>query len=123
MELQGRTALVTGGSSDIGMATARALARRGADVVIHCNSGTEKAAGVRAEVEALGRRATVIRADLTLHDETPRLAPEAVAFGPIDILINNARHVVRPMHWIELDPTPLDRVFRLKYHRPLHLAP
>src|SRR5256885_16621739 len=50
-----------------------------------CNSGTEKAEGVRSEVEALGRRATVIRADLTLHDETRRLASEALAFGPIDI--------------------------------------
>src|SRR6266550_443166 len=72
MELQGRTALVTGGSSDIGMATTRALARRGADVVIHCHSGAQKAQGVRSEVEALGRRATVIRADLTLHNETRR---------------------------------------------------
>ena len=122
MELQGRTALVTGGSSDIGMATARALARRGADVVIHCNSGTEKAEGVRAEVEALGRRATVIRADLTLHDETRRLAHEAVAFGPIDILINNAGHVVRRVHWMELDPAHLDRVFGLNYRAPLYLA-
>jgi 3-oxoacyl-[acyl-carrier protein] reductase len=122
MELQGRTALVTGGSSDIGMATARALARRGADVVIHCNRGTDKAEGVRAEVEALGRRATVIRADLTLHDETRRLASEAVAFGPIDILINNAGHVVRRVHWMELDPAHLDRVFGLNYRAPLYLA-
>jgi len=122
MELEGRTALVTGGSSDIGMATARALARRGADVVIHCNSGAEKADGVRAEVEALGRRATVIRADLTLHDDTRRLASAAAAFGPIDILVNNAGHVVRRVHWMELDPAHLDRVFGLNYRAPLYLA-
>ncbi len=122
MELQGRTALVTGGSSDIGVATARALARRGADVVIHCNTGADKAEGVRADVEALGRRATVIRADLTLHDETRRLAQEALAFAPIDILINNAGHVVRRVHWMDLDPAHLDRVFGLNYRAPLYLA-
>jgi 3-oxoacyl-[acyl-carrier protein] reductase len=122
MELEGRTALVTGGSSDIGMATVRALARRGADVVIHCNSGGAKADGVRAEVEALGRRATVIRADLTLHDEARRLASEAVAFAPIDILVNNAGHVVRRVHWMELDPVHLDQVFGLNYRAPLYLA-
>src|SRR5258708_35439146 len=104
------------------MATARALARRGADVVIHCNSGTDKAEGVRAEVEALGRRATVIRADLTLHDETRRLASEAVAFGPIDILINNAGHVGRRVDWVELHPAHLGRGFRPQYRRPPSLA-
>jgi len=122
MELEGRTALVTGGSSDIGMATARALAGRGADVVIHYNSGAEKAQAVCAEVEALGRRASVIRADLTLHDEVRRLAAEAAAFAPIDILVNNAGHVVRRVHWMELDPAHLDRVFGLNYRAPLYLA-
>src|SRR5258708_20708233 len=99
MELQGRTALVTGGSSDIGMATARALARRGADVVIHCNSGTDKAEGVRAEAEALGRRAPVIPADPTLHNETHHPARDAVAFQPIAILINKTRHTGPPLPW------------------------
>src|SRR5947209_6710988 len=99
MELQGRTALVTGGSSDIGMATARALANRGADVAIHCHAGVDKAQAVKAEIEAQGRRATVLRADLTLHDDTTRLATEAQAFAPIDILINNAGHVVKRVHW------------------------
>jgi 3-oxoacyl-[acyl-carrier protein] reductase len=122
MELAGRTALVTGGSSDIGLATVRALARRGADVVIHCNTGAEKAEGVRAELAALGRRAIVLRADLTLHDETRRVAREAAAFAPIDILVNNAGHVVRRVHWMELDPAHLDRVFGLNYRAPLFLA-
>jgi 3-oxoacyl-[acyl-carrier protein] reductase len=122
MELEGRTALVTGGSSDIGMATARALARRGADVAIHCNSGVDKAEAVRHEVEALGRRSTVLQADLTLHDEARRLAAEAAAFAPIDILINNAGHVVRRVPWMELDPSHLDRVFGLNFRAPLYLV-
>jgi 3-oxoacyl-[acyl-carrier protein] reductase len=121
-DLEGRTALVTGGSSDIGMATARALASRGADVAIHCHAGVDKAEGLRKELEALGRQATVIRADLTLHDETRRLAAEAQAFAPIDILINNAGHVVRRVHWMELDPAHLDRVFGLNYRAPLYLV-
>jgi 3-oxoacyl-[acyl-carrier protein] reductase len=122
LDLEGRAALVTGGSSDIGMATVRAVARRGADVVIHCNTGVEKAERVRAEVEAIGRRATVVRADLTLHDETRQLAADAVAFAPIDILINNAGHVVRRVHWMDLAPAYLDLVFGLNYRAPLYLT-
>src|SRR3954468_17123847 len=89
-ELVGRTALVTGGSSDIGAAIVRSLARRGADVAIHYHRNAEKARGVADDVRALGRRAWTIQADLSEASEARRLAAEASALAPIDILVNNA---------------------------------
>lgn len=120
-ELQGRTALVTGGSSDIGAATARALARRGADVVIHYHTSAASADAVAAEIRGLGRRTLTVQGDLADPKDTRRVAAEAGAFAPVDILVNNAGHVVRRVHWTELDAAHLDRVFGLNFRAPLYL--
>ena len=122
MELTGRTALVTGGSSDIGAAIVRALARRGADVMVHYHRNAEQAAAVAEEVGALGRRAWTLQADLSLADETGRLAAEASRRAPIDVLVNNAGAPLRRVHWSELDAPFLDTVFGLNYRAPLYLC-
>ena len=121
-ELAGRTALVTGGSSDIGAAISLALAKRGADVAIHYHRNADKAAAIAEEVQALGRRAWIVQADLSVADEARRLAVEASALAPIDILVNNAGAPVRRVHWTELDEPFLDTVFGLNYRAPLYLA-
>jgi len=90
MELEGRTALVTGGTSDIGAATVRGLARRGADVIIHYHRSADKAQALADEVSALGRKATLVQGDLSTAQEVKRVAQEASAAAPIDILVNNA---------------------------------
>jgi 3-oxoacyl-[acyl-carrier protein] reductase len=122
MELAGRTALVTGGSSDIGAAIARGLARRGADVAIHYHRNRERARAVAAEVATLGRRCTAVGGDLGSADEVRRVAAEASALGPIDILVNNAGAPLRRVHWTELDGPFLDAVFGLNYRAPLYLC-
>jgi NAD(P)-dependent dehydrogenase (short-subunit alcohol dehydrogenase family) len=67
------------------------LTRRGHDIAIHHRSSPEDAEALAAEVRALGRRATIVRADLTKEDEVRRLVPEAVeALGPLSVLVNNA---------------------------------
>ena len=121
MELTGRTALVTGGTSDIGAASARALARRGADVVIHYHRSQAKAQAIAADVSALGRRCELVQADLTVTEEARRLAAEASAFAPIDILVNNAGTPIRRVHWLELDDAFMDLQFALTYRAPLFL--
>src|SRR5690349_14423851 len=122
MELTGRTALVTGGSSDIGAAIVRALAKRGADVVIHYHRNAEKADGVADAVRALGRQAWTIQADLSRADDAKRIASEATALAAIDILVNNAGAPLRRVHWTELDAEFLDTVFGLNYRAPLYLC-
>jgi 3-oxoacyl-[acyl-carrier protein] reductase len=80
--LEGKTALVTGGSRGIGRAIAGELARAGASVVVGYRSGAEEAETVAAEI---GGRA--VQADVSNADEARGLVEEA---GDLDILVNNA---------------------------------
>lgn len=90
-DLDGRVALVTGASRGIGRAIALALAGAGCDVAINCRSRIEDAKRVATEVAALGRRATVVQADVAQAAAVAAMVAEAAStLGPIDILINNA---------------------------------
>jgi NAD(P)-dependent dehydrogenase (short-subunit alcohol dehydrogenase family) len=86
MELEGKTALVTGSTSGIGKATAAALARLGATVIV---TGRDAERGARAvkEIEDDGGSARFVAADLSDPGQVAHLAREA---GDVDILVNNA---------------------------------
>ncbi|WP_106181614.1 SDR family NAD(P)-dependent oxidoreductase [Prauserella shujinwangii] len=89
--LEGRAALVTGGSRGIGAATALRLARDGADVAVTYTTAAERAETVVAEIESLGRRGLAIRADNTGTEEVAAAVNHAAAeFGRLNILVNNA---------------------------------
>ena len=122
MELEGLRALVTGATSDIGAATVRGLARRGADVVIHYHASAAKARALAEEVAALGRSATLVQADLSTAPEVKRVAREASAGGMVDILVNNAGTPVRRVHWMELDDDFINLQFGLTYRAPLYMC-
>ncbi len=67
------------------------LAADGWDVAVHCNASTAEAREVAAEILAMGRRSTVIRADLADENKAARVVPEACdALGPLGLLVNNA---------------------------------
>lgn len=89
--LEGRVALVTGGSRGIGRAICLALAREGARVAVNFLHQEEKAREICAEAERLGSEALPFRADVSLHSEARRLVDEVVReFSRLDILVNNA---------------------------------
>ncbi|MER6673397.1 SDR family oxidoreductase [Streptomyces sp. NPDC000983] len=90
-DLDGKAALVTGGSRGIGAAVALRLARAGADVAVTYVNGEEAAADVVRAVEALGRRAVALRADSADPGEAAgAVARTAEALGGLDVLVNNA---------------------------------
>jgi NAD(P)-dependent dehydrogenase (short-subunit alcohol dehydrogenase family) len=90
MSLQGRIALVSGGGSGIGRATAIRLAEDGADSVV-LDVNLDGARETATRLEKLGRRAVAQRADVTRSDEVRAAVEQAErTLGPIDVLVNNA---------------------------------
>ena len=89
--LQYRIALITGSDSGIGQATAIEFAKEGADLVVLYLEDADGAEETRQEVEAQGRRAIVVQADIADEVQVARLFDDAVKeFGRVDILMNNA---------------------------------
>jgi len=89
--LLGRKVLVTGSSKGIGRGIAIRLAQEGADIAINYNSDPLGAEEALAEVQALGRRGAIIRANLgTVAEVRDLVAQSAEALGGLDVLVNNA---------------------------------
>jgi 3-oxoacyl-[acyl-carrier protein] reductase len=90
-DLSGRIALVTGASRGIGRAIAVALAAEGADVAVNFRAAAEMANDVVRDIQAAGRRAVPVQADVSQASDVVRLVRDVRdALGPIDILVNNA---------------------------------
>jgi len=101
MKLNGRAALVTGGSRGIGRSIALALAEFGADVAVTCESRVEAAEEVAAEARKLGVRAVAVQASLGDRDGPKQTFDKTLAaLGRIDILVLNAS-LQLPTPWIE----------------------
>ncbi|HXU84691.1 MAG TPA: 3-oxoacyl-[acyl-carrier-protein] reductase [Verrucomicrobiae bacterium] len=91
IDLSGKTALVTGGSRGIGKAIALRLATQGADVAFSYRGNAAAADATTGEIEALGRKALAVQADVTEPDAADSLVKAVLeAFGKVDILVNNA---------------------------------
>ncbi|HSZ12036.1 MAG TPA: 3-oxoacyl-ACP reductase family protein [Rhizomicrobium sp.] len=88
--LNGKCAVVTGGSRGIGRAIALGLAEAGADVVLTFRERRDEADLVAREIEAMGRRALALQMDVTKRASIEAAAEQARGFGAISILVNNA---------------------------------
>ncbi|SDZ49026.1 SDR family NAD(P)-dependent oxidoreductase [Herbiconiux ginsengi] len=107
--VEGHVAMVTGGASGIGRATALMLAREGADIVV-CDLNAEGGESLVAEVEALGRRAVAIPTDSTDEGQVAWLVAAGLdRLGKIDILVNNAG-IVTTDRTVDLEKAAWDRV-------------
>ncbi|MBI0301180.1 3-oxoacyl-ACP reductase FabG [Streptomyces sp. PRKS01-29] len=122
MTLDGKAALVTGGSRGIGEAVAVRLAEEGADVALTYHSQADRAADVVDRIKALGRRAWAVQAD-GADAQAVRAAVEGATaeFGRLDILVNNAGvGALGPIAELSLDD--VDRVLAVNVRAPFLLA-
>ncbi|MFP5109128.1 3-oxoacyl-[acyl-carrier-protein] reductase [Neobacillus sp. C211] len=91
MNLEGKTALVTGASRGIGREIALELARQGANVAVNFSGSEAKANEVVDEIKALGREAFAVKCDVSNSGEVAEMVKGTIdRFGKLDILVNNA---------------------------------
>src|SRR5438270_8128901 len=109
-KLEGKIALITGGSRGIGAAIARRLATDGAKVAITYAKGANAAAAVVTEIERDGGKAIAIQADATDAEAGKAAVEKTVAtFGRLDVLVNNAGTAI-PKTFEETTLEEMDRV-------------
>ena len=120
MELEGKVALVTGASRGLGEATALALARRGADIIVMARSDATREGWPGTihetveEVRALGRQALAVKADVTIEKDVERAVESAWAeYGRLDILVNNAGALGEHRGFLEMSPEYWDSVMEV----------
>ncbi|HSV47434.1 MAG TPA: 3-hydroxybutyrate dehydrogenase [Ramlibacter sp.] len=117
--LKGKTALVTGSTSGIGLGIAKALARQGANIVLNGFGDVE---GPKAEVAALGVKVAYHGADMSKPAEIEDMMKYGAAqFGRIDILVNNAgiQHVA-PVH--DFPPEKWDAIIAINLSSAFHAS-
>ena len=92
--LEGKVAVVTGGSQGIGLAIVETLARAGADIVAVSHDMPQGASAARAVVEGLGRTFTPLKADFSVREQVTALAAD-LAGRDVDVLVNNGGTIRR----------------------------
>lgn len=113
-DVTGKVALVTGGSSGIGAATAKMLAANGARVAINFHHNSGGAQETRDEIISVGGQAIIVQADVAKSSEVDSLVKRTVeALGPIDILVNNAGSLIERLRILELTEERWDEVIDL----------
>ena len=120
--LSGKRALVTGAGTGIGREIALEFARQGADVVLHYSHDSAGAESAAKEIEALGRRSAIFKADFNRVDEALLLADVALDFlGGMDCLVNNAGITLnRP--FTKTTPEQLDILLNVNFRTPYLLT-
>ena len=121
--LKGKTALITGASRGIGRASALALARLGAQVLVHYSSGAKEAEDVVGEIRKFGGKADAIAADLAAADGPHKLARQvrSIVGDRLDILVANAG-VSKSASIEETTVEDFDRLFAVNVRAPFFLV-
>ena len=113
-DIAGKAVLITGASTGIGAALARAFAAQGAWVGLHYNASADAAQALAAEIEGAGGKVTLIQADMSTGAGARSAVEQAVAaFGRLDGLINNAGGMVRRISYELASEADYDEIMDL----------
>jgi 3-oxoacyl-[acyl-carrier protein] reductase len=122
MQLNGKIALITGGTRGIGAATAIAIAKDGADIVLVARQMDEGASSTRATILALGRRCEILQADCGNAAEATRCVRETESkLGPVNIFVHSAGGPVNG-GLFDLTPETWAAAFDVHVHAVFHLC-
>ena len=119
MKLDSRIALVTGADSGIGQAIARLFAEAGADVCISYHTDRDGADETKRQVEAAGRRAVVVQADVGDPASVKAMFTAAAELGTLDVLVNNAGKGMGGMPVADMEDEKLELILRTDLMGPL----
>src|SRR5436190_6654719 len=113
-DLVEKRVLITGGSTGIGAAAAKAFAQAGAAVALHFNASGREADTVAAAIRDQGGTCHFVKGDLIQRGEPKRVVQAAVqALGGLDVLVNNAGSLVRRTPFEDLSDELIDKIFDL----------
>ena len=122
IRLDGKVALVTGGSRGIGRGAALALADAGADVIVNYHTRRDAADEVVKLIEAKGRRALAVQADVADRAQVEHMVETALGtFGKIDVLLSNAVSSTRKT-FLETDLETLQRTMDVAFYGNFHVC-
>jgi 3-oxoacyl-[acyl-carrier protein] reductase len=120
--LDGKISLVTGGSRGIGHATAVALAKAGADVIINYQRSKDAAEATCREIRREGVRAGAYKADVSVEEQANEMVKAILNdFGPVTILVNNAG-ITRDKSFIRMTRTMWDEVMGVNLNGPFNVT-
>ena len=122
MLLEGKTVLITGGSSGIGAAAAVEDARAGANVAINYAGDRERAAAIVRSIETLGRKALAVRGDVADPDTAQAFVGAAVdALGGVDVFVSNAG--ICPFHsFLDMPAATFERTMDVNLHGAFYMV-
>jgi len=113
MKLEGKKAIVTGGSRGIGKAIALMYAKEGADILVNYHSNDAAAKETVAEIEKLGRKGVAVAADVASYESAQNMVEECVnQLGGVDIVVNNAG-VSKPSMLLKMKEEDWDAIINI----------
>ena len=121
MSLSGKTILITGAALRIGRSLALAVAQAGGDVVLHYGKSRKEAESLRTEIEAAGRKAFILQADLSDPVQVAGLISKAREHAPLFALVNNAS-VFESLGWEDTGLEHWNRAMMVNLTTPFLLS-
>ena len=121
INLADKIVLITGAARRVGRALALSVAQAGATVIIHHSRSPTEAEEVRAEIDSLGSKAYILRADLSEPTQVASLIPQALVYGPLYALINSAA-IFEPLTISSTDISAWERHLAINLTAPFLLS-